>query len=55
MEIRIKAVSEAGYPANPIYSDWSEPIVIAFPDGEVDTSDLNNLIQQNIFYVNKNL
>lgn len=53
VEIRIKSVSEAGYPANPIYSDWSEPIVIEFPDSEVDTADLNNLIQQNISEVTK--
>jgi hypothetical protein len=53
VEIRIKSVSEAGYPANPILSDWSEPIVIGFPAGEVDTTDLNALLQQNISEVTK--
>ena len=53
VEIRVKAVSEAGYPANPIYSDWSEPVIIGFPAGEVDTTDLNALLQQNIAEVTK--
>ena len=53
IEIRIKSISEAGFPANPIYSDWSEPITVIFPSGEVDTTDLNALIQQNISEVTK--
>ena len=53
LEIRIKSVSEAGYPANPILSDWSEPVLIPFPVGEVDTTDINALIQQNISEVTK--
>lgn len=48
VEIRIKSVSEAGFPANPIMSDWSAPITIDFPIGQVDTTDLQALIQQNI-------
>ena len=53
VEIRVKSVSEAGYPANPIYSDWSEPVTIAFPPGEIDTTDIDSLIQQNISEVTK--
>ena len=53
VEIRIKSVSEAGYPANPVFSDWSEPIVVQFPEGEVDTTDLDALIKQNISEVTK--
>lgn len=53
VEIRVKSISEAGYPANPIMSDWSEPITVEFPAGEVDTSDLNALLQQNISEVTK--
>ena len=48
LEFRIKSVSEAGYPANPIMSDFSEPIRIEFPDAEVDTTDLQNIIEENI-------
>ena len=32
VEIRIKAISEAGYPVNPIESDWSNSVIIQFPD-----------------------
>ena len=48
VEIRVKSISEAGYPANPILSQWSAPIRIDFPDGEVDTTDLQALVNQNI-------
>lgn len=48
IEIRIKSVSEAGFPANPIMSDWSAPIKIDFPDGIVDATDVPGLINQNI-------
>jgi hypothetical protein len=48
VEIRIKSVSEAGFPANPIMSDWSAPIRIDFPVGQVDTTDLQALVNKNI-------
>lgn len=48
VEIRVKSVSEAGYPANPIFSDWSEPITIDFPEAEIDTTDLDNLVEKNL-------
>lgn len=32
VEVRIKSVSEAGYPLNPINSVWSNIIIIDFPD-----------------------
>jgi hypothetical protein len=47
VEFRIKSVSEAGYPANPIMSGWSEPITVSFPEAELDTADLQNIIEQN--------
>lgn len=31
VEIRIKSVSEAGWPDNPITSDWSESVTVSFP------------------------
>lgn len=48
VEIRVKSISEAGYPANPIMSDWSEPITIDFPEAEVDTTDLDALVEKNL-------
>jgi hypothetical protein len=47
IEIRMKAVSEAGYPANPTESEWSEPILINFPEGLLDTTDVINLVNEN--------
>ena len=47
VEIRMKAVSEAGYPSNPITSDWSETILVQFPEGLLDTSDIINLVDEN--------
>lgn len=32
VQIRIKSISEAGWPLNPLESDWSEIITIPFPD-----------------------
>jgi len=48
VEIRVRSISEAGYPANPIYSDWSEPITIDFPEAEIDTTDLDALVEKNL-------
>lgn len=47
VEIRIKSVSEAGFPANPILSDWSEPITVSFPEEEVDTTDVAAVVEVN--------
>lgn len=32
VEIRVKSISEAGWPVNPLMSDWSTSVVIPFPD-----------------------
>lgn len=32
VEIRIKSLSEAGYPHSPMESDWSESIIVNFPE-----------------------
>ena len=47
VEIRMKAISEAGYPANPTESDWSDIVKIDFPEGLLDTSKTRNLIEEN--------
>ena len=47
VEIRVKSVSEAGFPANPIMSDWSEPIQISFPEAEIDTTDVAAVVEVN--------
>ena len=47
VEIMVKSVSEAGFPANPVMGDWSEIIKIEFPEGELSTESLAGLISQN--------
>jgi hypothetical protein len=32
VEIRVKSISEAGWPSNPITSEWSPSVIVAFPD-----------------------
>lgn len=42
VEIRVRAISEVGFPYAEVVSPWSEPIIIPFPDEIID--DTNNLI-----------
>ncbi len=46
IEIKVRAISEAGYPISPMKSDWSEPIRIDFPDS-LKTGSLQATIAQN--------
>ena len=43
VDIRIKSISEVGWPESPVESDWSEIITIEFPD------DLNTIANENDF------
>jgi TolA-binding protein len=43
IEIRVKSISEVGWPESPEESEWSEPITIEFPD------DLNNVLNESEF------
>lgn len=43
VEIKIKSISEVGWPESPVESDWSEIFTIDFPD------DLNNVLNDNDF------
>jgi hypothetical protein len=47
IEIMVKSVSEAGFPANPVTSDWSDIIKVEFPEGELSTDAMSGLISQN--------
>lgn len=38
VQIKIRSISEAGYPYNPLKSDWSNSVIIAFPD-DLTTDD----------------
>ena len=43
LEIRVRSVSEVGYPDSQILSDWSNVLTVVFPD------DLNNVLNENEF------
>ena len=43
VEIRIKSISEVGWPESAVESDWTEVLTIEFPD------DLNNVLNENDF------
>lgn len=43
VEIKIKSISEVGWPESPVESDWSDIISVEFPD------DLNNVLNENDF------
>lgn len=52
VEIRIASVSEAGYPYNPLKSDYSSTITIDFPTELIRTNEVN-LLQQAQLELNK--
>jgi hypothetical protein len=46
VEIMVKSVSEAGFPANPVTSDWSEPVKIEFPE-EYSIDSVTGMVESN--------
>ncbi len=53
VEIIVKSLSEAGFPANPVESDWSSIIKIDFPEGQFNGNALTDTINQNSLEVIK--
>ena len=47
VEFRVKSLSEAGYPANPVESDWSGITRIEFPAGTQADDSVVTLIEEN--------
>ena len=47
IEIRIKSISEVGFPDSPVESDWSNTISIVFPDNLSSITNQNSLIVAN--------
>ena len=48
VEIQVKSVSEAGFPSNPMESDWSDAIIVSFSDfAELEADDISDIIAQN--------
>ena len=46
VEIKVRTISEAGYPDNPLKSDWSEPIIISFPNNLTTRNAMADLVQE---------
>lgn len=46
IEIKVRSISEAGYPGNPVKSKWSESVIVKFPNN-ILTDGIEN-IKQNI-------
>lgn len=46
VEIRVRSVSEAGWPINPILSEFSEPVIIGFPEDLLSEDEATNAIKQ---------
>lgn len=44
VEISVRAISEAGYPGNPLKSEWSNSIIIDFPSNLSTTDQLTNIL-----------
>jgi len=48
VEIQVKSVSEAGWPSNPMESEWSNPVTVSFSDfAELQGDDITELVEQN--------
>ncbi len=51
VEIRIKSISEAGYPLNPAESEWCTSVIIPFPD-DIEAQEEDSLLTERIFLDN---
>jgi hypothetical protein len=47
VEIRVRSVSEAGWPSNPALSDYSESVIVSFPVEINIDNTLNDILKQN--------
>ena len=47
VEFRVKSISEAGWPTNPVESDWSDIAQVEFPADAQSTTSVINLINDN--------
>jgi hypothetical protein len=46
VEIKIQSVSEAGYPTNPLISDFSNSVIVPFPESLNNQLDLYSLLEE---------
>jgi ElaB/YqjD/DUF883 family membrane-anchored ribosome-binding protein len=48
VEIQVQSISEAGWPINPLVSDWSEAIQVEFP-AEISSTEESTITSQTVF------
>jgi len=48
VELQIKSISEAGWPTNPVESNWSEPVQISFPEN-IQSEEEGTITSQKAF------
>lgn len=48
VEIKIRSISEAGYPENPLKSDWSDPVIVEFPTELSTESEIATLLRDSL-------
>ena len=46
VEIKVRSISEAGYPENALISEWSNSVVISFPDTLSTSNEIADLIKE---------
>lgn len=44
VEIKARSISEAGYPYNPLKSDWSNSVIISFPDNLTTNDSVTTIL-----------
>lgn len=45
VQIKVRSISEAGYPSNPLKSEWSNSIIVSFPSNLSSTNEIADLIR----------
>lgn len=45
VQIKIRSISEAGWPNNPLKSDWSTPVIIEFPSNLEGSDQVINILE----------
>lgn len=48
VQIKIRSISEAGWPLNPLKSEWSQPVIIEFPSNVATSNQIKNILEDSI-------
>lgn len=45
VELKVRSISEAGYPYNPLKSEWSNSVIISFPDNLTTNDSVTTILE----------